>query len=102
MSVLHSQPWKNGGHCDQAPRNVSSLAQPGTDEYGEKCSVLLLGGLHIEMAILNVIGGWLDGSGWSYVMISSSVITEGRAVGLLKVHTYHETVGTSSDGSSTV
>ena len=84
MSVLHGQPWKNGGHCDQALRNVSSLVQPDTNENGEKFSVILLGGLHIEMAILNVIGSWLDGSGWSYVMISSSVITEGRAVGLLK------------------
>ena len=34
------------------------------------------------MAMLKVIGDWLDGSGWTYVMISANVTTEGRAVGL--------------------
>ena len=38
------------------------------DEYGEKMYVSLMGGLHIEMAMLKVIGIWLDGSGWSCVM----------------------------------
>ena len=36
MSVLHGQPWKNGGHCDQAPRNVSSLVQPGSKLQGQR------------------------------------------------------------------
>ena len=54
------------------------------DEYGEKCYVVLMGGLHIEMAMLKVLGSWLSGSGWSYVMTSADVTTEGRAAGLLK------------------
>ena len=33
VSVLHGQPWKNGRHCDQASRNVSSLVQPGNLHY---------------------------------------------------------------------
>ena len=41
-------------------------------------------GLHIEMAMLKVIGDWLDGSGWTYVMTSANVTTEGRASGLQK------------------
>ena len=31
------------------------------------------------MAILKAIGDWLDGSGWTYVMIAGNVTTEGRA-----------------------
>ena len=44
----------------------------------------MMGGLHIEMEMLSVLGGWLDGSGWSYVMTSANVTTEGRALGLQK------------------
>ena len=43
-----------------------------------------MGGLHIEMAMLTLIGDWIDGSGWTYVMTSSNVTTEGCAVGLPK------------------
>ena len=43
-----------------------------------------MGGLHIEMAMLKVIGDWLDGSGWTYVMTSANVTTEGCAAGLQK------------------
>ena len=38
------------------------------EEYGEDKYVIILGGLHIEMAMLKVIGEWLDGSGWTTVM----------------------------------
>ena len=54
------------------------------DEYGERQYVILMGGLHIEMAMLKVIGDWLDGSGWACVMTSASVTTEGQALGLQK------------------
>ena len=33
------------------------------DQYGEGKYVILMGGLQIEMALLNVLGNWLDGSG---------------------------------------
>ena len=36
-----------------------------------------MGGLHIEMAMLKLIGHWLDGSGWTYVMTSPNVTTDG-------------------------
>ena len=54
------------------------------EEYGESQYVVLMGGLHIEMALLKVIGDWLDGSGWTFVMTSANVTTEGRAVGVQK------------------
>ena len=46
--------------------------------------MLLIGGLHIEMAILSVIGDWLSGSGWSFVMTAANVTTEGRMTGVQK------------------
>ena len=42
------------------------------------------GGLHIEMAMLKVIGIWLDESGWSCVMTSANVTTEERVAGFMK------------------
>ena len=42
------------------------------------------GGLHVEMAMLAAIGDWLGGSGWTSVMTTAGVITEGRALGLQK------------------
>ena len=47
-------------------------------------NVILIGGLHIEMAMIKVIGIWLDGNGWSYVMTSANVTAEGRTAGLVK------------------
>ena len=38
-----------------------------------------MGGLHIEKALLNVLGNWLDGSGWVAVITAANVTTEGRA-----------------------
>ena len=36
------------------------------------------------MAMLKLIGDWIDGSGWTYAMTSANVTTEGCAVGLQK------------------
>ena len=47
--------------------------------YGEEKYVVLMGGLHIEIALLNVLGDWLEGSGWASIMASAWVTTEGRA-----------------------
>ena len=52
--------------------------------YGEDKVVVLLGGLHIEMAVLAVMGDWFDGSGWTSVMAAAIVTTDGRADALLK------------------
>jgi hypothetical protein len=55
---------------------------PGT--YGEDKFVVLMGGLHIEMAALKVLGHWLEGSGWTSVLVASGVATSGRAESFLK------------------
>lgn len=49
------------------------------DKYGERKYVVLMGGLHIEMALLSVLGNWLDVSGWVAIMATTTVTTEGRA-----------------------
>jgi len=38
------------------------------DLYGENKIVLMMGGLHIEMAVQNLVGKWLSGSGWTAVL----------------------------------
>ena len=49
------------------------------DTYGETKFVLLMGGLHIEMASLRVLCDWLDGSGWCRAIEEAKVTTSGRA-----------------------
>ncbi|KAJ8051168.1 hypothetical protein HOLleu_04633 [Holothuria leucospilota] len=44
----------------------------------------MMGGLHVEKALLKVIGDFLEGSGWTSVMTSAGVTTEGRAESLQK------------------
>ena len=43
-----------------------------------------MGGLHLEMLFLSVIGDLLDGSGWSAVINEAGITTEGRAESLIK------------------
>ena len=52
--------------------------------YGEDRYVVLMGGLHIEMNVLSLLGDWLEGSGWMHAMTAANVTTEGRALGLQK------------------
>ena len=46
--------------------------------------MVMLGGLHIEMSLLRLIGDWLDGSGWAEVNTAANVTTERRVDALLK------------------
>lgn len=43
----------------------------------------MLGGLHIKMAILNMLEKWRDGSGWSSALVEARVAISGRAAALL-------------------
>ena len=54
-----------------------------SDDYGVDKFVVLMEGLHIEMAMLKVLGDWLEGSGWTYVVSAASVLTKDRADGVL-------------------
>jgi len=50
------------------------------DSFGEDKFVVLLGGLHIEMALLRMLGHWLNGSGWIQCLVQAGVATAGVAV----------------------
>ena len=54
------------------------------DTYGENHFVTILGGLHIEMAALNVIGDWLEDSGWVEALVQAKVASAGTAQSFLK------------------
>ena len=50
------------------------------NEFGEDKFVFMLGGLHIEMSFLNVLGKWLTESGWGEMIISAEVARSGLGV----------------------
>ena len=49
------------------------------DDVGEDKYVVLMGGLHLEMAVIKILGQWLDGSDWAHALAESGVTTPGRA-----------------------
>ena len=48
------------------------------DTMGEDKLVIMLGGLHIELAVLKAIGSWLSGSGWTEAVAQAGITSEGR------------------------
>ena len=54
------------------------------DLYGEEKYVVMVGGLHVEMALLKMVGHWLDKSGWDSALVQADITTRGRADGILK------------------
>ena len=54
------------------------------DLYGEEKYVVMMGGLHLEMALLKMVGHWLDKSGWDSALVQADITTRGRADGILK------------------
>ena len=54
------------------------------DVYGEEKFVILLGGLHIEMAGLTTLGDFLDGSGWTHALTQADLATAEKAESFLK------------------
>ena len=55
------------------------------EQYGENHFVIILGGLHIEMAGLKLIGDWLEDSGWVQALVQAKVASAGIADSFLKV-----------------
>ncbi len=49
------------------------------DTHGEDRYVVMLGGLHMEMAMCQVLGSWLDGSGWTRALLEAGIVTSGTA-----------------------
>ena len=54
------------------------------DTFGENSYIIILGGLHIEMAALSVIGDWLEDSGWVEAFTQAKVASAGTAESFLK------------------
>lgn len=54
-------------------------------EFGEDKIFPLLGGLHIEMDCLQILGQWLEESGWIEVLVRADVVSKGQAESILKV-----------------
>ena len=53
--------------------------------YGEEKFVIMLGGLHVEKAVLSTVGDWLNLSGWTNALVQADVTTPGTADSFLKV-----------------
>lgn len=52
--------------------------------HGEQAYVVMLGGLHIEMALWSVLGDLLNGSGWTTALSEAEVASSGVADSFLK------------------
>ena len=49
------------------------------EHLGEDKFLVMMRGLHIEMAVLRMLGHWLDGSGWVHCLVQAEVATSGIA-----------------------
>ncbi len=54
------------------------------ESHGENKHVVMFGGLHIEMALWNTIGAFLDGSGWTTALCDAGIARAGTADSFLK------------------
>ena len=44
----------------------------------------MMGGLHIEMASLKMVGQWLNNSGWDSALVQADITIRGKADAILK------------------
>jgi hypothetical protein len=51
--------------------------------HGEGKFVIMMGGLHIEMNILKLLGDWLRDSGWTTALLQADITTSGRSDAML-------------------
>jgi hypothetical protein len=71
--------------CDQPLYALAKQIQwTWPEDLGEGKYVVLLGGLHIEMAALKTLGDWLDNSGWTAALEQANIATSGKADSFLK------------------
>src|SRR6218665_385514 len=69
---------------DQPPYALAKLIQWNWPEsYGVSKFVIMLGGLHTEMAALKALGSFLGGSGWVEAVTEAGLVTPGSAEALL-------------------
>ena len=65
--------------CDQPRHAISKQLQWQHEEFDESKVIVMMGGLHIEMAIQSMVGYILKDSGWTEMLAESNLTTEGRA-----------------------
>ena len=53
------------------------------ESHGEDKIVVMMGGLHIEMNLLKLLGDWLSESGWITSLVKAGITTSGRADAML-------------------
>ena len=54
------------------------------ESYGENKLVIMLGGLHIEMAALKILGDWLHDCGWENSLVQAQITMPGTADSFLR------------------
>ena len=59
------------------------LQYTSPETFGEDKILIMMGGLHIEMNILKLLGDWLRDSGWVTSLIQAEITTSGRAESML-------------------
>jgi len=87
---------------DQPLFSVAKQTQLNWPEtHAEEHFVLMLGDLHIEMATLSVLGGWLEDSGWINALVEANIASAGLENSFLKAshvkrtkHAHHVTAST--------
>ena len=71
--------------CDQPLFKLAKEIQwIWPDIYGEENFIIILGGLHIKMALQKALGTLLDGSGWTSALVQADITTPGTADSFLK------------------
>ena len=66
FAIAKQIPWKN------------------PDLYGEGNFLVMMGGLHIEMAFLKCLGDWLAHCGWENMFVEADITSPGKAQAMLK------------------
>ena len=76
---------------DQPLFGIAKIIQWNWPEsYGEDKFVILLGGLHIEMATLATLGDLLDGSGWKMFSLRQVLQLQERLTPFSRAHMSNE------------
>ena len=71
--------------CDQPLFKIAKQIQwMWPEEYEEESFVMMLGCLHIKMALLKACGDLLDGSGWTSAIMQAQIATAGTSNSFLK------------------
>ena len=63
---------------------VKQIQWERADIYGESSYVVMMGGLHIEMASLKMVGHWLNNSRWDSALVQADITTRGKADAILR------------------